>query len=149
MTLSVIISILKYRIKSNIIFLVVIALISCQKEKINTPPSAVLTAFPYAGDTTTIFTFDASKSSDAEDVKEKLTVRWDWYSDGIWDTGFQSDLKALYRFSTKGMNYIRMELSDSGGLTIILTDSVRVFPIPVIVSILFGLDDPLRVPGMP
>jgi len=104
---------------------------SCNDEKINTPPSAVLNAFPYAGDTTTIFTFDASKSKDAEDVKEKLTVRWDWNNDGIWDTGFQSELKALYRFSTKGMNYIRMELSDSGGLTMILTDSVRVFPIPV------------------
>lgn len=107
------------------------ALISCQKEKINTPPLAALTAFPYAGDTTTIFTFDASKSSDAEDVKEKLTVRWDWNSDGIWDTDYQSELKALCRFSTKGMNYIRMELSDSGGLTMVLTDSVRVFTVPV------------------
>ena len=119
------------RIKANIILFVVIALFSCHEERINTPPSGVLTVFPYAGDTTTIFTFDASKSTDAEDIKEKLTVRWDWNNDGIWDTDFQSEFKALYRFSTKGMNYIRMELFDSDGLSVILSDSVRVFPIPV------------------
>jgi hypothetical protein len=131
MTFSAIVSIWNYRIKANIFFLVVIALISCQKEKINTPPSGVLTVFPYAGDTTTIFTFDASKSKDAEDVNEKLSVRWDWNSDGVCDTDANPELKALHRFSKKGMIYIRMEIFDSGGMSVILNDSVRVFPIPV------------------
>ena len=103
---------------------------SCFDEKINTPPCAVLTVFPYAGDTTTIFTFDASKSYDAEDVKEKLRVRWDWNNDGIWDTNFQSELKSAYSFSMTGMNYVKMELSDEGGLTVTLIDCVRIFPIP-------------------
>ena len=108
---------------------------SCDDEKINTPPSAVLTVFPYAGDTTTIFTFDASKSTDAEDVKEKLKVRWDWNNDGTWETNFQSQLKTAHSFTQTGMNYIRMELSDEGGLTKTLTDSVRIFPIPITGSI--------------
>ncbi|MCX6227243.1 MAG: hypothetical protein NTV01_21270 [Bacteroidia bacterium] len=120
-------------IQRNIWFFAILAMIQwgCSKERINTPPNAILNVFPYAGDTTTIFTLDASKSSDNEDIREKLTVRWDWNNDGIWDTGFQSELKTLYRFSTKGMNCIRMELLDSGGLLAILIDSVRVFPIPV------------------
>ena len=123
---------MQYSIKHIWILLLMAMLpFSCTEERINTHPTAVLTVFPYAGDTTTIFTFDASKSSDNEDINEKLTVRWDWNNDGTWDTGFQSELKTLYRFSTKGMNYVRMELSDSEGLTVSSADSVRVFPIPV------------------
>ena len=104
---------------------------SCDDVETNTIPIAVLNVFPYAGDMTTIFTFDATESSDAEDVVENLSVRWDWDNDGIWDTGFQPEIKTSYRFLTRGMNYVRMELVDSDGLSAILTDSVRVFPIPV------------------
>lgn len=114
-----------------VIVLILVCSWSCEPEPINVPPLAVLDVFPYAGDTTTIFTFDATQSSDAEDVKEKLSVRWDWNDDGIWDTGFEPALKTAYRFMSRGMKYIRMELSDSDGSTVVLTDSVRIFPIPV------------------
>ncbi len=128
-------SILKvYSITINYYLSVLIGIIAfgCSDEPLNTAPKAKLEIFPFAGDTTTIFTFDASNSSDNEDIKEKLSVRWDWNDDGIWDTSFQSELKALFRFTTKGMKYIKMELSDSRGSTVILTDSVRVFAIPII-----------------
>lgn len=117
-----------------LIFVAIIAM-GCGEERLNTPPVARLEVFPYAGDTTTIFTFDATGSSDNEDIKEKLTVRWDWNGDGIWDTGFESELKVLNRFVQKGMNFIRMELSDLDGFTSIITDSIRVFPIPVTGSV--------------
>lgn len=120
---------------SLLISILILHAVSCVQDEINTPPSAFLSVFPYAGDTSTIFTFDASKSSDAEDVKEKLAVRWDWNNDGTWDTGFQSELKTATSFSQTGMNFIRMELSDDGGLTKTLTDSVRIFPIPITGSI--------------
>jgi hypothetical protein len=111
--------------------ILVINSFSCSTLDVVTPPTAVLEIFPYAGDTTTIFTFDASKSTDAEDVKEKLTVRWDWNNDGTWDTNFQSQLKTAHSFTQTGINHIRMELSDEGGLTQELTDSIRIFPIPI------------------
>ncbi len=106
-------------------------LTGCTDEPVNTAPKPQLSVFPYAGDTTTIFTFDASKSSDHEDIRDKLSARWDWNGDGIWDTERDRQLKAVHRFSTKGMNYIRMELTDSDSVSVEAADSVRVFPIPV------------------
>lgn len=113
----------------------IIFLKACQEESINTPPSANLVVFPYAGDSTTIFTFDASKSSDNEDIVEKLSARWDWENDGTWDTDFSHQLKVLHRFTGRGIIYIRMELSDSEGLEETITDSIRVFELPVYGSI--------------
>jgi len=81
------------------------------------PPVAEYTFSPALGDTTTLFEFDASASYDAEDPDEFLTVRWDWDSDGTWDTGWSSELTAYHIFASPGDHLVSMEVADSDGLT--------------------------------
>ncbi|RLF39739.1 MAG: hypothetical protein DRN21_03195, partial [Thermoplasmata archaeon] len=54
----------------------------------NTPPTACFTVSPPSGNLDTIFSFDASCSSDAQDPEPALQVRWDWENDGVYDTPY-------------------------------------------------------------
>ena len=70
-----------------------IFLFMCGKE--NTPPIANFTWYPSRGDSTTTFLFDASLSSDNENYPDGLLARWDWESDGVWDTEY-SNIKNIF-----------------------------------------------------
>ncbi|HBY18399.1 MAG TPA: hypothetical protein DEH00_04420, partial [Candidatus Marinimicrobia bacterium] len=85
--------------------------------KLNTTPYARFTISPESGDTETLFTFDASGSYDNEENGEYLQVRWDWESDGIWDTGYSTNKIATHRYDTAGTFRVMMEIRDSGELT--------------------------------
>ena len=52
----------------------------------NTAPTAAFSVSPGSGTTSTVFTFDASSSSDTEDPTSALSFRWDWENNGIYDT---------------------------------------------------------------
>jgi len=86
-------------------------------ESPNTAPSASFTVNPTSGTTETVFQFDASGSSDAEDSVPALQVRWDWENDGEWDTNWSATKTASHRYSTTGMKTIKLEVKDTGGLT--------------------------------
>jgi uncharacterized protein (TIGR02145 family) len=104
----------------------------CREEFPGTIPKAVLEVFPYAGDSSTIFTLDASASTDKEDIRENLMARWDWEDDGIWDTGYTHDLIQLHRFSQRGKIHVRMEIIDRDGDVSQGIDSVRIFALPIL-----------------
>ena len=73
----------------------------------NTAPIASITINPLYGSTETVFTFDASNSSDHEDSASDLLVRWDWDNDGSWDTEY-SNLKTLtHQYDTEGIKTIQ------------------------------------------
>jgi len=73
-----------------------------EKEPENTPPIARFTVSSNTGTIETLFTFDASASSDLEDLPADLKVRWDWESDGRWDTDFSSEKTINKGFNPKG-----------------------------------------------
>lgn len=79
----------------------------------NTPPIADFTFTPENGTTATVFTFDASSSSDNEDNTDALKVRWDWENDGTWDTDFSTTKTATHQFSTAGDYTVNMEVKDT------------------------------------
>jgi len=56
----------------------------------NIKPTALFTVTPQSGQIGTVFSFDASSSTDPEDATELLEVRWDWENDGIWDTEYRT-----------------------------------------------------------
>ena len=93
---------------------------------INTPPIAYFTVNPAAGDSTTIFTADASASSDFQDSTAALEARWDWENDGVWDTAWSSIKVARHQYAEPGNYTIRLEVRDSGDLTSIATRTVAV-----------------------
>jgi hypothetical protein len=60
--------------------------------------------------------FDASASTDDE-TPDDLSVRWDWESDGQWDTDFSPAFTATHTFTTANEYTVRAEVQDAGGLT--------------------------------
>lgn len=62
------------------------------------------------------YVFDASECCDEEDRVTDLQVRWDWYSDGIWDTDWSFEKTARYTFANMTGYNLTIEVKDSGGL---------------------------------
>jgi CSLREA domain-containing protein len=92
----------------------------------NNMPSAGFTVTPTAGSPGTAFHFDASSSSDQEDPSSALMVRWDWENDGTYDTKWTTSKTSTYNLATYGINTIRLQVRDSGGLTDTIIHQVTV-----------------------
>lgn len=78
----------------------------------NSPPMASFDLKPPNGNLITVFSFDASKSIDREDSLNTLRFRWDWESDGIWDTEFLSEPTINHVFIKDGIYKITLEVED-------------------------------------
>lgn len=92
----------------------------------NTKPAASFTASPATGTTETVFSFNASGSTDKEDPTSALQVRWDWEDDGTYDTGFSTTKAATHQFGTVGQHTVRVQVRDTGGLTCTVTRSITI-----------------------
>jgi CSLREA domain-containing protein len=92
----------------------------------NTSPQASFTVNPSTGDTSTLFTFDASGCSDNEDASSALEVRWDWENDGIYDTNWSTVKKTTHTFKDAKVHTIRLQVRDTAGLTDSTTRQVTV-----------------------
>lgn len=84
---------------------------------VNQPPVANFTVYPQSGTVATIFEFDASSSWDWEDPTEALVVRWDWESNGVWDTSWTTVKVANHRYLLPGVYEAALEVRDSDGLS--------------------------------
>ncbi len=92
----------------------------------NNVPIAVISSDANSGDTETVFSFDASGSSDAEDALASLEVRWDWESDGSWDTGYSTTKTLTHTFTTAGNYTVTLEVRDTEGATAQATKDIYV-----------------------
>jgi uncharacterized protein (TIGR02145 family) len=79
-----------------------------------TPPIATFSGSPSTGTPLTVFTFDASYSWDQEDDADQLQIRWDWESDGQWDTEYSNAKIENHQFKYVGLYLITMEVKDRG-----------------------------------
>lgn len=95
----------------------------------NTPPRAEFALSLTGGTTSTIFKVDASNSWDDED-STLINVRWDWESDGIWDTDYSIEKTATHRYDQEGEKTIKLEVKDSGGLSSFATHQVNISDVP-------------------
>ncbi len=86
-------------------------------DELNHPPEANFTVDPHSGGIGTNFHFDASGCTDEEDEVEDLQVRWDWESDGIWDTGYSNNKDAFHVYAESGSYNVKLEVKDTGGAT--------------------------------
>jgi len=98
----------------------------------NTPPEASFTVTPSSGDTSTMFTVDASSSFDVEDPTVALQVRWDWESDENPDTSWSNVKTAEHRYTTPGTYAIDLFVKDTGGLISSITVVIMVTAPPVV-----------------
>jgi len=120
----------------------------------NTPPLADFAVTPRSGGTATLFAVDASASSDAEDPLAALQFRWDWESDGIWDTALSSSPTASHSYPALppgGLLTIALQVQDSAGSSgyavhavVLCADADR-----VVVTTAADESDPGATPGSP
>src|SRR5512137_2432196 len=74
----------------------------------------------------TDFVVNASSCTEAEDSSSELLVRWDWESDGTWDTLWLSEKVANHTYTSNGTFIIKLEVKDTGGLADTATQAVVV-----------------------
>src|SRR6267143_1267775 len=89
-------------------------------------PTARFTYSPTFPQVNATVTFDASTSSDS-DPSATLQARWDWESDGTWDTLFSSTLTATHAFVTPGTYNVKLEIQDSHALSATTSHAIVVF----------------------
>lgn len=89
------------------------------------PPTAEFSLNHIKAEVLVDFFADASYSTDPEDLPGKLEVRWDWESDGIWDTRFSTVKTAAKSYVDTGDHVISLQVRDTDGLTNITSKTVR------------------------
>ena len=82
----------------------------------NTRPVACFMTSPSSGDPDTVFNFDASCCSDAQDLASNLQVRWDWENDGVYDTPYTIAKTAAHQYISTGTKMIKLQVRDTSGL---------------------------------
>src|SRR6058998_2027465 len=89
-------------------------------------PTARFTYSPTVPVVNDTITFDASTSTDS-DPTATLQARWDWESDGTWDTSLSSTLTAQHAFGASGTYTVKLEIQDSSGLSDTDSKAISVF----------------------
>ncbi|MBN2280788.1 MAG: family 16 glycosylhydrolase [Candidatus Marinimicrobia bacterium] len=79
----------------------------------NTVPMPIFSVSPDSGYLDTEFLFDGNLSLDSDEGNENLQVRWDFESDGIWDTEFSSEKISSHRYNSAGLYLVTMQIVDS------------------------------------
>lgn len=92
----------------------------------NLPPDAQFTINPPAGIIGTLFTFDATSTTDDHDAIANIKFRWDWESDGTRDTDWKSTATATHTYTEAGAYTVTLEARDTVGLISSVTHIVNV-----------------------
>src|SRR2546426_697242 len=79
-------------------------------------PTARFVYSPSVPSVNDTITFDATSSTDS-DPSATLQARWDWESDGTWDTTLSSSLTAQHAFAASGSYTVKLEIQDSHGFS--------------------------------
>jgi len=114
------------------IFIVILLSYSCSDSTeiiTNHAPTAVFSYTPVIADTSTIIQFDASESSDSEDLAGQLMFKWDFYGRQTWTNG-ENNPTTNYRYDEAGTYIVGLKVIDTEGWsnettkTIIIRDSI-------------------------
>jgi hypothetical protein len=77
------------------------------------PPLAAFIITPPAGIVGTVFSYDASSSSDDFDPLASLSFRWDFEGDGNWDTEWSTDCTATNSYTENGAYQVTLQAKDT------------------------------------
>jgi parallel beta-helix repeat protein len=81
------------------------------------PPVASLLVQPIVGNVTTTFAANASFSWDLNEPSSGLEFRWDWESDGRWDTDWTEESVSLHRYDLPGVYSLHVQVRDHENMT--------------------------------
>jgi len=91
-------------------------------------PTATFSVIPDTATVNTFFTGNASGVTDSYYNSTLLQVRWDWESDGTWDTNYSTTKTATHQYADTGRYIITMEVVNGAGLAAISQDTATVLP---------------------
>lgn len=94
----------------------------------NAPPVAALGSSPPEATTAAALRFDAGAPSDESPTS--LRYRWDWESDGRYDTEWTNAPVQEHRFLNGDKDSVRLQMKDSFGATSLVQRSVEVVTVP-------------------
>src|SRR5258706_10419729 len=94
----------------------------------NLPPSACFSVDRASGTVKTVFQVNASCSTDDKTQASKLKIRWDWESDGTWDTTYTTTKTASHFYVSEGGKTITLQVQDTQGLEGTRTSVVSIVP---------------------
>lgn len=89
-------------------------------------PTACFVVLPDSGSIATTFLLDVSCCADEEDPLSALQVRWDWESDGNWDTEYTVARTESLQYGTPGTKIITLQVRDTDGKLDVETQAVTV-----------------------
>jgi hypothetical protein len=105
--------------------LLMVFTIGCEDSAV--APVAKLSVNSHFGYTGRALTFSASTSEDADNDPLGLRCRWDFESDGIWDTPYSLNHEVNHAFSTTGTFTVTLEVMDQTDLTDLTTDTILLY----------------------
>ncbi len=120
---------------------------STSPEDTNKTPIASFTVSVDSGTVNTKFEFDASASSDEEDEKDSLKVRWDFDGDNNFETGWTRVKKITHKYNEAGIYVATLEVKDREGAvgvdtkTIIVKDIINEMILVTGGSFMMGASD--------
>jgi PKD repeat protein len=115
-------------------------IISCEKSPEERPPSANFTISPAIGTVSTIFEFDGNSSTDDNDSRDSLKVRWDFDGDGAWDTQLVTDKISYWQYDSPDLYTVTMEVVNTKGWSDIETMDLTVMYDSVPPTAIFSAD---------
>ncbi|MBA4337119.1 hypothetical protein C0416_05120 [bacterium] len=92
----------------------------------NTAPEAYFSINPKVGTPATEFILDSSSSSDSQYRRNLLEYRYDFNTDGEWDTKFKKTTLVKHNFDYPGIKNITMEVRDPEGVSSFYKQTVYV-----------------------
>jgi formylglycine-generating enzyme required for sulfatase activity len=79
------------------------------------PPVACVETVVDTGTLSTLFSFDATCSTDAEDIFSDITFRWDWEGDGVFDEEGGGHATTTHQYTSTGVFEMILEVLDTIG----------------------------------
>ena len=103
--------------KKTVVLALVLVICGCERhnESANSP-IASFQVTPLIGSTETLFTVDASESTDEETPPTQLEVRWDWENDGNYDTEWSTTKTDTHLYPLEDYYVIQLQVRDEDGL---------------------------------
>ncbi|MBN2279952.1 MAG: gliding motility-associated C-terminal domain-containing protein [Candidatus Marinimicrobia bacterium] len=105
---------------------------SAEDIEVNLLPIPDFLISPEFGSVDTIFTFDASVSSDPDNDDDEMQFRWDLGNDGSWEQDFSTTATFSHQFADTGEYFIRLMVKDIDGETAEIVKNLYVIENPAV-----------------
>jgi len=133
------------RMKSDFIinnyWYIILLIFMTNCEKTHSPPVAVAEVFPLIADSTITIEFNSNSSLSKTTYLQGLVFSWDFEGDGYWNVDDSKESTSLFKYSTSGIYYPVLKVTDHYGLVDYDTVTVWIKPQNTFIDSLIDIRD--------